>query len=276
MSKSYVVKESGSPAKVKRLTRIWHLLWHLLLVADFFVYAFVIKLLHPNPILRRHKLVKNTNRIAQKFLKAFRIELVIRNSARLESMHNQPYLLVSNHVSYTDIIVLASIENLVFITSVEMGANPFLGAVTRYGGCLYTNRKKPVSLPGEIKKFATTIQEGFKVVLYPEGTSTNGKTVKAFRKSLFEVPVKAQCPILPVCIRYTHLDGKTITDNTRDYICWYGDMTFVPHFMKLLGHKIRAEIEILDPIPVPGAKTRSELSEAVYTQIHACYHKSQA
>jgi 1-acyl-sn-glycerol-3-phosphate acyltransferase len=253
-----------------------YLLHHLLLVADFFVYAFVIKLIYRDPIIQRHKLVKNTNRISRKFLKAFRIELSVNNPERLIALQDQPYLLVSNHVSYTDIILLASIENLVFITSVEMGANPFLGAITRYGGCLYTNRKKPVSLPGEIKKFITTIQEGFKVVLYPEGTSTSGETVKEFRKSLFEVPVRAQCPILPVCIRYTHLDGKQITGANRDYVCWYGDMTFVSHFMKLLGRKIRAEIEILDPLPVPGTKTRTELSEAVYAQIYASYHKSRA
>ncbi|HOH97668.1 MAG TPA: lysophospholipid acyltransferase family protein [Candidatus Cloacimonadota bacterium] len=268
------MRASEKLGKVSQLVRFWYLLQHLYLVVDFFVVAFLLKILNPDPITRRHKLVHNTNRIAHKFLKAFQIELSIENKQRMTNLHDQAYLLVSNHVSYTDIIVLACLENMVFITSVEMGANPFLGAVTRYGGCLYTDRKKPVSLPGEIKKFSQTIKDGFKVVLFPEGTSTNGRTVKDFRKSLFEVPVKAQCPILPVCIRYTHLDGQEITDATRDYICWYGDMTFVPHFMKLLGRKIRAQIEILDPIPVPMQKTRAELSEAVYGQIHSSYHKS--
>lgn len=247
-------------------------LHHLALVVDFFIHAYWIKCVTPDPILRRQRYVANTSRISKKFIKAFRISLTVKNRERLQAMQDQAYLLVANHTSYTDIIVLASLERLSFITSVEMGNNYFLGPVTRMGGSLFTDRKRPVSLKKEIDNFSDAIRQGFKVVLFPEGTSTDGRTVKDFRKSLFQVAVSAGCPILPVCIKYKTLDGKAIDDSNRDLVYWYGDMDFAPHFMKLLNRRIEVEIEILESIVQIEGKTRAELSDAAFEQIHTCFH----
>jgi lyso-ornithine lipid O-acyltransferase len=245
---------------------------HLYLVLDYFIHAYWIKLTSPDPIERRKRFVANTGRISRKFLKAFRISLIVKNPERLQAMKDQAYLLVANHTSYTDIIMLSSLENLSFITSVEMGNNYFLGPVTRMGGSLFTDRKRPVSLKREIENFSDAIRQGFKVVLFPEGTSTDGRTVKDFRKSLFQVALSAGCPILPVCIKYKTLDGKAIDDSNRDLVYWYGDMDFAPHFMKLLSRRIDVEIEILESIVQIEGKTRAELSDAAFAQIHTCYH----
>ena len=256
------------------MKRLYYLLWHLYLVLDFFVVAYLGQILHRDPIKRRQYFIRNTTRIGSRFIKAFNITLKVVNQEKLREFHNTPYLLVSNHLSYTDIILLSSLENLVFITSVEMGNNPFLGAITRFGGCLYTDRKKPVSLKTEIQKFSDTITEGFKVVLFAEGTSTNGDTVKDFRSSLFQVSILAKCPIVPLCIKYKAIDNEPFSPKNRDLICWYGDMDFAPHFMKLLGRKIEVEISVLDPVYGFDSKTRAELSEGVLTQIRSCYHKA--
>jgi len=251
-----------------------YFLHHLALMLDFFVQGWWIALTTKDPILMRQRNIQNTSRIARKFLKAFQIDLKIKHHQKLTALKDTPYLLVANHLSYTDIILLASLEKLVFITSVEMGSNPLLGAITRLGGSLYTDRKRPVSLKHEIQNFSDAIAQGFKVVLFPEGTSTAGKTVGSFRRSLFQIALNVNCPIIPVCIKYCSIDGQQINDSNRDLICWYGDMTFAPHFMKLLGHRISAEIEILEPILQPQEKTRSELSEDIYRQIHDSYHQS--
>jgi len=252
--------------------RIYRFLQHLSLVLDFFVTAKWIQTFTKDPILRRKRYVHNTNRICQKFIKAFRISLTVKQPERLAAMKDQAYLLVSNHVSYTDIILLSSLEQLAFITSVEMGNNYFLGPVTRMGGSLYTDRKSPVGLKGEIEKFSTAIRDGFKVALFPEGTSTDGRELRSFRSSLFQVAVNAQCSILPLCIKYKSLDGKAIDDSNRDLIYWYGDMDFAPHFMKLLNRQISVEIHVLEAVAQVEGKTRAELSDAVFRQIHDCYH----
>jgi 1-acyl-sn-glycerol-3-phosphate acyltransferase len=251
--------------------KILYILRHILLVGDYFSRAWVLNLIHRDPLARRRALIRNVSRSGRNFCKSLQISATVHNPQRLHELRDKAYLMVSNHVSYTDILVLAALEDLVFITSVEMGNNPFLGAITRLGGCLFTDRKNPVSLKDEIQRFSDTIAEGFKVLLFPEGTSTDGTGIRDFRRSLFQIALNVNCPILPVCIKYTKIDGEPITDSNRDLIAWYGDMTFAPHFLKLLNHKIEVEIHFLESIAQPAGKSRTELSDGVLKQIRDCF-----
>nr|MDK2850247.1 lyso-ornithine lipid O-acyltransferase [Candidatus Cloacimonadota bacterium] len=255
------------------MIKIYFLLYNLFYVLEFFLTGWWISLHYKDPIVRRRKYVQSAHKMSGQLLKSLRIDLHLKNSSRLIEMQDQAYLLVSNHISYIDIVALASIQELAFITSVEMGSNPFLGSITRLGGSLYTDRRNPLSLKEEIQKFSAAIRAGFKVGLFPEGTSTSGKSIGKFHRSLFQIAIDTNCPIMPVCVKYTHLDGKPVTDLNRDKIAWYGNMTFAPHILALLGHKIRLEIEILEPIVQPHTKTRSELSEAVFEKMQACYNQ---
>lgn len=254
------------------LKKIPYLLWNAALVVDFVLVARVLRLFSRDPVRRRQLSIWNTQRISRKLLKSFHIKLQVKHPERLAALAKESYLLVANHSTYTDILLLSSLERLVFITSVEMGKNPFLGTITRLGGCLYTDRRKKVSLPAEIAKFSATIREGFKLVLFPEGTSTSGATICEFRKSLFQTAVDAHCQVLPVCIRYRRLDGQPITDANRDTISWYGDMTFLPHHWKLLAHRIEAELTILEPVPYDPQRSRGELSDLVHERLLQNFH----
>lgn len=252
--------------------RFMAFLRHLYYLTDFILRAKWTQITIKDPIARRKAACRNTRRSGQNFIKAFNIKLKVKNPEILTALKNKSYLAVANHVSYTDIILLSSLESYSFITSVEMGNNFFLGNITRLGGSLFTNRKNPVGLKQEIENFSQAIKDGNKVVLFAESTSTDGRDVRPFKSSLFQVALSADCPILPICIKYKSIDGKPIDDSNRDLVCWYGDMTFAPHFMKLLNRQISAEITFLDPVYEVAGKTRQQLSESVYRQIHDCYH----
>lgn len=226
-----------------------------------------------DPVKRRQRFIENSCRIAKRYLRAFQLSTTVFNPERLALMKDKSYLVVANHVSYIDIMVLSSLHPFVFITSVEMGANPFLGDITRLGGSLYTNRKTVVSLRGEIDKFAEAIKQGFNVLLFPEGTSTDGTDIRPFRSSLFETAIKAEADILPICINYTRIDGEPRSAANRDLVCWYGDMTFGPHFMRLLGHSIEAEIHILEPITCGTQQRRQDLADETYKRLREVYLK---
>ena len=258
------------------LRKIKCILWHIYLISEFFLVSAVIRIFSADPVLRRKRLLKNNTRISKRFIRAFNIKLTLNNSENLQKLQDIPYLAVSNHTTYLDIILLSAVEKFVFITSVEMRKNPFLGRITKSGGCLYTNRKKYISLPTEIEKFASAIHQGFKVVLFPEGTSTNGITVQPFRRSLFQVAIEAKCPILPVCIKYKAIDGKKIDKKNRDLIYWYGDMPFLIHYLKIIGHSLEAQIDILTIIPYQEGKTRQELANQVYGQILSSYLEQES
>lgn len=234
----------------------------------FFLRGWIIKLWVKDPIRQRNLLAKNTSYISTRLLKPFKIKVNLINPENLKNLKQENHLIVSNHVSYTDILVLASCYPFVFITSVEMSATPLLGAITRIGGSLFTNRKKYTSLPQEIQNFSNALTSGFDVVLFPEGTSTNGLALREFKKSLFQTSISAQKPVLPICVKYHTLDGQPITSQEqRDVVCWYGDMTFLPHFWKILRHQVEADVTVLDPIPYDPAVHRQQLCETVYERI---------
>lgn len=255
-----------------RLAKLPHLIINVAVLTAYYLWGSVLWSITPDPVKRRRRNTRFTSTMCRVFLKTLFLDITVEGGEKLKELRKQSYLMVANHSSYTDIILLSSLENLVFITSVEMGNNPVLGGITRLGGSLYTDRKKPVSLLAEIERFSATIREGFKVVLFPEGTSTNGETIKDFRASLFQVAIGAQCMVLPVCISYQSVDGQPFGDANRDTVCWYGDMDFVPHFIGLLRHRITARISILDPIPYDPKLSRAELSQKTRELLLKTYH----
>ena len=254
-------------------TKLRYLIWHLSITVDFFVRAWLIKLFTKDQIKLRRRFIENNHRVAKQYLKAFQIKCRIENPDKLELLKDKNYLVVGNHVSYTDIVVLSALSPLVFITSVEMSNAPFLGTVTRLGGSLFTDRKRFVSLPKEIERFSETAKEGFSIVLFPEGTSTDGTNLRPFRSSLFEIALKADLDILPICINYVKINGEPRSEANRDLICWYGDMTFAPHFWSLLGVPIEAVVTILEPITCSTRTKRQELSDRAYGLLSECYHR---
>ena len=222
----------------------------------------------------RQRAIRFTGTMSRIISKKLDFHVTLKGAEHLEQMKNTSCLLVANHCSYMDILLLASHQPASFITSVEMGNTPFLGTITRVGGSLYTERDTPVSLPQEIKRFAQAIKEGFKVVLFPEGTSTDGSTIKDFRSSLFQVAVEAKCPILPICIKYTHIDRQPFGRDNHKLICWYGNMEFMSHFLAMMGHRFDVEITVLPPIAYDANNTRADLSRQVRNQLLEIYHNT--
>lgn len=254
---------------MKRIARFLNILFWLF---TFFIRACLIKCRIKDPIKQRKRLALNTSFTSRKMLRSFGLKVSVSGRQNLLILHQDNHLVISNHVSYTDILVLSSVHPFVFITSTEMADNPVLGDITRCGGSLFTNRKKYASLPQEINNFSAALTQGFDLMLFPEGTSTNGETIKDFRKSLFQTSITAQKPILPICVKYKTLDGKPITTQAqRDIVCWYGDMTFVPHFWNIITHQIEAEVTVLDSIPYDPSINRQQLCDIVHKQLLAVF-----
>lgn len=180
---------------------------------------------------------------------------------------------ISNHLSYLDILVYASVFRSLYITSVEVQNMFFLGLMSRLGGSFFVERRSKTKLLQEIDRIADIIKKGFTVTLFPEGTSSNGDSVLPFKGALFSAAEKANVAILPVCIQYQAINGQPITPSNRDLAYYYGDIEFFPHLMKLFFVKrIEVKVEFLEKI-TSGALERKELVDSVYTAILNCYKK---
>lgn len=185
---------------------------------------------------------------------------------------NDHFFIVSNHLGYLDIFIIAKYFPAVFVTSVEMRETKFLGEVCYLGGCHFVERRSLKKLAKEIREIAETLKENMNVVLFPEAKSTNGEKVIDFKPSLFEAARRQNSVILPLCLNYRKLDGEALTVRNRDEVFWYGEMSFFPHFLNLLNKKsIEVELNILPTLDSRHFQNRNELAEKSYELISKRY-----
>ena len=180
-----------------------------------------------DPWQRRRKRIKLIQKYARKGLSALNIEVQVEDEHNYLLKDNA--LLVCNHMSYLDILVLSSIYPSCYVTSLEMKHTPVLGQLCDLGGCVYVDRKTKKNLGKEIGEITQALSKGLNVCFFPEATSHNGEELLRFRKPLFNAARYAHKKILPVSLNYLEIDGEAFSIKNRDKVCWYGDMDFLPH-----------------------------------------------
>lgn len=181
------------------------------------------------------------------------------------------HFVISNHYSYTDVIALSAFLPSVFVTSRETEADPFLGYMSKIGGSLFVERRKRTSVQGDIRQLQQVLEDGARVVVFPEGTSSDGRAMLPFKKSLLEAPIRSNAFVLPVCINYLQADGRPWPGRDRDSICYYGDMQFFPHFKRFVASQpLRIDLHLLQGIEVAGMD-RKDLTELLQQKIGACF-----
>jgi 1-acyl-sn-glycerol-3-phosphate acyltransferase len=137
-------------------------------------------------------------------------------------------LLVSNHLGYLDVIVLSSICPCVFVAKRDVAAWPLFGWLARAAGTIFVDRERRLASADVVDLVRDAITGGSLVVLFPEGTSSDGSTVLPFKSALLESAVQLRCPVAAAAIEYALDDGSV-----ADEVCYWRDMTLVPHLLNL-------------------------------------------
>jgi 1-acyl-sn-glycerol-3-phosphate acyltransferase len=154
----------------------------------------------------------------------------------------RPLLVLSNHVSWLDITVLGAIMPLSFISKAEVASWPVFGLFAKLQRSVFVERErrsKTAAVAGEI---AERLAEGDVLVLFAEGTSSNGIHVLPFRTALVGAAARAMeaagadVTIQPLAVNYTQLHGLPIGRFHKPRVAWYGDMDMAPHLWWVLKH----------------------------------------
>jgi 1-acyl-sn-glycerol-3-phosphate acyltransferase len=250
--------------------RIQKLLFFVLFIISYFSTSLFIILINLFSIERaRPELINNISRHAKFALKLFNIK--VKKISYMKDIDDN-YLLVSNHLSYLDIFVIASQFPACFVTSFEMKETPFLGQLCSIGGCLFVERRSKKGLSNEVKNLTNALDKNMNVVIFPEATSTNGEQLLKFRRPLFQAAVDAGKPVLPLCLNYKKIDQNALNLRNRDLVFWYGDQTFFPHFLNLLTvGQIEVELSILDPFFAEAEMSKTELAEKSFQLVQDHY-----
>jgi 1-acyl-sn-glycerol-3-phosphate acyltransferase len=143
----------------------------------------------------------------------------------------RPFFLVCNHLGYVDILALASCLPSVFVAKAELARWPVLGHLARAMNTVFVDRTRATDLLRVLGAMDEVVATGGGMTFFPEGTSSSGEKVLPFRSSLFEAPARRRSPVFCVGLRY---QTRPSEPDPAEAVCWWGDMTFVPHLWKLL------------------------------------------
>ena len=250
---------------------VWRLFKVSLLLFALVTHASVARVFIRNEAARRRFASRNLSRYSRVFLKILRMRCTLVGIERLEG-DPRHFLIIANHLSYLDVMIIAAQLPALFVTSVEIENTPVLGTLCRAGGSYFVERRNRTRLAQELDSLGQVLSEGVSLVIFPEGTTSNGDSVLPFKKSLFASAVKAGTPVLPLCIRYLRADGKPVDAISRDSLYYYGDMTFFAHFWRFIRlRSIDIELVVLDPLDVSSESCRKELASLSHERISQAF-----
>ncbi len=247
------------------------ILFFFLIVVTFLLISFITDLI----VRDRKKKLISFSRIAsfsgKVCLMLFGVKVNLKNLNRYKRA-NKNYMIVCNHLSYLDIFVIYSVLPSVFIANSELEEEFPLGTVTKYGGGIFVERRNRSRLLGDMDNISSVLNMGLNIVLFPEGTTSDGQAVTAFKAPFLKSAINTGTDVLPLCINYKRINGESLDEKSKDLIFYYGSITFFEHFFRLLKLKnIEVELEALEEIEVNPKMTRKELSQIAYDKISSAY-----
>jgi len=180
---------------------------------------------------------------------------------------DMPVLLVCNHTSWLDIPVLSALAPVSFVAKREVGGWPFVSALARLQRSVFVDRTRRQAAGEATNAITQRLRQGDKIVLFPEGTSSDGNRVLPFKTSLFgavaggNAAAEHRAVVQTVAIVYTHIHGVPVTRADRPRIGWYGDMEMTSHAWGVLkSGAITATIKVGAPVPLADFTDRKDLA----------------
>jgi 1-acyl-sn-glycerol-3-phosphate acyltransferase len=190
-----------------------------------------------------------------------------------EKIRADQVIFVSNHLSYLDIFGIGSILRASFIAKEDIARWPVIGFLSTVQQTAFISRSS-----NHARKVANSLGQmlaaGKSLILFPEGTSTDGRVVLPFKSSLFSLvwtPSETALPVHPFTLTLLTTGGQPVNDSAklRDMYAWYGDMDFAPHFWEFLkskGARIRLTFHPVI-MPEPGTD-RKILAQMAWNRVH--------
>jgi len=191
-----------------------------------------------------------------------------------------PTLFVCNHVSWVDILVLGHVIKGCFIAKKDMKDWPILGFLSTLQRTIFVDRERRADVHIQRQEMQDRMHDGDNLILFPEGTTSDGGKVLPFKSSLFGVTEKAmhleadeqgrimELMVQPVTLVYRRINNMPTIRSTRHNVAWHGDMEMGPHlgnFLRLL--KVEVEVHFHEPVSRNLFKTRKELASYCHRTI---------
>ncbi|HUT49553.1 MAG TPA: lysophospholipid acyltransferase family protein [Alphaproteobacteria bacterium] len=186
---------------------------------------------------------------------------------------DHPVLFAVNHSSYLDITLLGALMPVSFVAKAEVAKWPLYGVLAKLQRTVFVERN-PRKVHEQRAEMVARLERGHDLVLFPEGTSSDGNGVLPFKSALLsaaEIEIRGkQVVVQPISIAYTHLDGIPLGRHFRPFYTWFGDMEMASHIWQMIAlGKLRVVIEFHPPLTVAEAGSRKILAQRCWNAV-AC------
>jgi 1-acyl-sn-glycerol-3-phosphate acyltransferase len=183
----------------------------------------------------------------------------------------QPVVFVANHSSWLDVLVLGSVLEAAFVAKAEVGTWPLIRTIAYLGRTVFTSRRRSAA-GREANEMAARLAEGASLILFPEGTTSDGARVLPFRSALFGAidPNGPPVTVQPVSVVYDRLNGLPLSRKLRFHFAWYGEMNIGRHAVNIAAEPHgRASVLFHPPIPPGSWADRKALAEMTFAAVAA-------
>ncbi|MEI2300754.1 lysophospholipid acyltransferase family protein [Ensifer sp. MJa1] len=191
--------------------------------------------------------------------------------------HRRPLLICANHASWKDILVLSTVADVVFVAKSEVKGWPVFGLLSRLQASIFVEREQKRSTGKQVNEMGRRMASGEIVVLFPEGTTSDGNRLLEIKTSLFGAAASAvpHSPtglvhVQPVAISYTGIHGMPMGRYNRPIAAWPGDTELVPHLLGILREgAIEVDVDFGEAIDYDRHTNRKEVSRKVELSIRS-------
>jgi 1-acyl-sn-glycerol-3-phosphate acyltransferase len=189
-----------------------------------------------------------------------------------EPVRGKAVLFVSNHVSWVDIVVIGSILPVAFVAKREVASWPLVGITARMQRTVFVDRARRHQASDAVAEILRRLNEGVSVVLFAEGTSSDGNRVLPFRSALLGAVEEAAGGFAtqPMSICYTGQHGIPMGRQHRPLVAWYGDLDFMPHIKAFIARgAVDAIVHYGNPVESEAQVDRKAMSKRLEQSVRA-------
>ena len=184
------------------------------------------------------------------------VQLRVRGTAREGTT-----LFVANHISWLDIFCIAAVCPTHFLAKQDVSTWPLFGWLSRRAGTAYIRRGGDNGAAEAMEQLVWRLRQGERVLVFPEGTSTTGATVRRFYPRLFQAALLARCPVQAIALRYPHAEG------VNPVVPFVGDDELLPHLWRLLGEPTTVAVLYFGTVHLPPHSSRDLLARLTHADV---------
>jgi 1-acyl-sn-glycerol-3-phosphate acyltransferase len=206
------------------------------------------------PRLSRERKLEEIRNWSQKTLDVLGIQVIHETPLQHTHQESPPRLLVANHVSWVDALIIQTIQPSIFVAKAEVKSWPIVGSIATGCGVVFVNRGSASSARHMVDELSSALHQGYCVAGFPEGTSSEGRSVKIFHGNLFETAIHHNIQVQPLAIRYTN----PLTGALCMKAAFIGDIGFVQSLHQVISSKgIQAKVQLCEVLSPEGHTRRT-------------------